>query len=137
VSRRACLETLKAASQARTVPVGFGEPDTLLRWNGFCNLRARGETMKSISLINSLLATALGVLSACSHDRPAKDASSTDDSSTIAPTGNAPTGHSRPTDDALGTDMTPEPHDADSTRGSGSSSSGSGTNSTDSGSSSH
>jgi hypothetical protein len=93
--------------------------------------------MKSNSLFGSMLATALGLLSACSHDRPANDASSTNDSSAIAPTGNAPTGHSRPTDDALGTDMTPEPHDADFTRGSGTNSSGSGTDSTDSGSCTH
>jgi len=80
--------------------------------------------MKSNSLLGCMLATFLGVLSACSHDRPANDASSANGAGTIAPTGNAPTGHSRPTDDALGTDMTPEP-------------SGSKTDSTDSASGSH
>src|SRR4051794_27412708 len=88
---------------------------------------ARGDTMKSNLLFGLMLATALGVLSACSHDRPANDASSTTGAGAIAPTGNAPTGHSRPTDEVLGTDMTPEPSNAAATTGSGTNSTGSGT----------
>ncbi|HKO47330.1 MAG TPA: hypothetical protein VJV79_06385 [Polyangiaceae bacterium] len=93
--------------------------------------------MKAISLFGLMLATALGALTACSHGRPANDGSSTNGSDAIAPSGNAPTGHSRPKDEVLGTDMTPEPSNAASKRDPPTSSGGSKTNSTDSGSTSH
>ena len=81
--------------------------------------------MKSKFMIGAVLATAVGVgLVACSHDRPANDASNASGADSTG-AGNAPSGNSRPTDDTLGTGLAPDPSDSSSGARSGNGSSGS------------
>jgi hypothetical protein len=68
----------------------------------------------------AILLSALGLaVLACGHDKPANDASSNDAEN---PATGAPSGHSRPTDDSLGTSMLPDDSTGSGSTGTGSSS---------------
>ena len=83
-----------------------------------------------------LVLSALGLtLLACSHDRPANDASNANG---VDNTGaSAPSGNNTPSDDSMGTALPPDPSSSTGSGSTGTSPSGSGSGATGSGTNGH